>query len=74
MARASVNEKGAFVVQKATKPVQDKVTKAWSYAGPNDGATTLSFAQATGSYEDPKTGKTKTYTYRESRFALLFKP
>lgn len=126
---ASVNEKGAFVVQKATKPVQDKSTKEWSYAGPNDGAATLSFAQATGifkgsytlwydyasavdetagkstsahmskkvsfegvavqgeaemrgfflwdatgSYEDPKTGKTKTYKYKESRFAVLVAP
>ena len=128
----AVNEKGAIVVEKATKPVQDKKTKEWSYNGANDGALTLSFTQATGifkgsytfwydymsafdetkpegkretwthtakkvsfegaavqgeaemrgfflwdatgSYEDPKTGKTKTYTYRESRFALLFKP
>ena len=120
---ATVNEKGAFVVAKATKPVQNKTTKEWSYNGPNDGAMTLSFAQATGifkgtytlwydyvsaydgtvepakvtkahtskkasfegilvqgadgmrgfylwdassSYEDPKTGKPKTYKYKES--------
>ena len=118
---ATVNEKGAFVVAKATKPVQDKTTKEWSYDGINDGAMTLSLAQATGvikgsytfwydyvsaidettekvtaahtskkvafegiwvqgaeemrgfylwdatgSYDDPKTGKTKTYKYKES--------
>lgn len=126
---AAVNEKGAFVVEKATKPVQDKETKEWSYAGANDGALTLSFAQATGifkgsytlwydyvsaedettgkttsahvskkvsfegvmvqgwdkmrgfflwdatgSYEDPKTGKEKAYKFKESRFALLLEP
>ena len=48
---AAVNEKGAFVVEKATKPVQDKTTKAWSYGGANDGAMTLSFAQATGIFK-----------------------
>ena len=118
---AAVNEKGAFVVAKATKPVQDKTTKAWFYDGANDGAMTLSFAQATGifkgaytfwydyvstvdetagkttaahtskkvsfegilvqgesemrgfylwdamgGYDDPKTGKPKTYKYKES--------
>ena len=68
---AAVNEKGAFVVEKATKPVQDKETKEWSYEGANVGALTLSFAQATGifkgsytlwydydSAEDETTGKT----------------
>ena len=48
---AAVNEKGAFVVAKATKPVQDKVTKEWSYNGANDGALTLSFTQATGIFK-----------------------
>ena len=122
----SVNEKGAFVVAKATKPVQDKATKAWSYDGTNDGAMTLSFTQATGifkgsytfwydyesaydatkdkstmahtskkvnfegiwvqgsdemrgfylwdatgSYDDPKTGKPKTYKYKESHAVIL---
>ena len=119
---AAVNEKGAIVVEKATKPVQDKETKEWSYNGTNDGALTLSFTQATGifkgsytfwydyesayddttekstmahtsknvnfegilvqgeepmmdgfylwdatgEYADPKTGKTKTYKYKQS--------
>ena len=45
---ATVNEKGAISVMKATKPVQDRETKEWSYGGDNDGAFTLSFAQATG--------------------------
>ena len=47
----SVNEKGAFTVAKATKPVQDKTTKEWSYDGANDGALTLSFTQATGIFK-----------------------
>ena len=47
----SVNEKGAIVVEKTTKPVQDKETKEWSYAGSNDGALTLSFTQATGIFK-----------------------
>ncbi len=123
---AMVNEKGAFVVEKATKPVQDTETKEWSYNGANDGALTLSFAQATGifkgsytfwydyvsavdettgkktlthaskkvsfegilvpgmeemrgfylwdvtgAYDDPKTGKPKTYKYKESYPVLL---
>ena len=118
---AGVGDKGALVVAKATKPVQDKETKEWSYGGANDGALSLSFTQATGifkgsytfwfdymsaydettdkatmahtskkvsfegvvvqgdeslrgfylwdatgSYEDPKTGKEKTYKYKES--------
>jgi len=122
----SVNEKGAFVVAKATKPVQDKTTKEWSYDGMNDGALALSFAQATGifkgsytfwydyvsaydatkdkstiahtskkvsfegirvqgldemrgfylwdatgTYDDPKTGKPKTYKYKESHAVTL---
>ena len=53
---ATVNEKGAIVVAKATKPVQDKETKAWSYEGENDGALTLSFTQATGIFRG-------TYTF-----------
>ena len=48
---ATVNEKGAIVVAKATKPVQDKATKEWFYDGTNDGAMTLSFAQATGIFK-----------------------
>jgi len=126
----SVNEKGAIVVAKATKPVQDKATKEWFYNGTNDGAMTLSFAQttgifkgsytfwydyvsaydetkakdnetrahtskkvsfegilvqgeepkmdgfylwdATGEYEDEKTGKTKTYKYKQSYPVRLF--
>ena len=47
----TVNEKGALVVAKATKPVQDMVSKEWSYDGVNDGALTLSFAQATGIFK-----------------------
>ena len=47
----TVNEKGAIVVAKATKPVQDKSTKEWSYDGVNDGALTLSFTQATGIFK-----------------------
>ena len=48
---ATVNEKGAIVVAKATKPVQDKATKEWYYNGANDGALALSFAQATGIFK-----------------------
>ena len=48
---ATVNEKGAIVVAKATKPEQDKETKEWAYNGSNDGALTLSFAQATGIFK-----------------------
>ena len=47
----SVSDKGAFVVAKATKPVQNRVTKEWFYNGVNDGALTLSFAQATGIFK-----------------------
>ena len=47
----AVDEKGALVVVKATKPVQDKETKEWYYDGANDGALTLSFAQATGIFK-----------------------
>ena len=47
---AGVTSKG-FSVLKATKPVQDKSTKEWSYNGSNDGALTLSFAQATGIFK-----------------------
>ena len=124
----TVNEKGtAFIVPKATKPVQDKDTKEWQYNGANDGALTLSFTQATGifkgsytfwydyesaydetkdkstmshtskkvnfegvmvqgeeemrgfylwdatgTYEDEKTGKEKTYKYKES-YPVLFR-
>ena len=127
---ATVDEKGAIVVAKATKPVQDKATKEWFYNGTNDGAMTLSFAQATGifkgsytfwydyvsaydetkakdnetrahaskkvsfegilvqgeepkmdgfylwdatgEYEDPKTGKAKSYKYKQSFPVRLF--
>ncbi len=48
---AMVNENGAIVVAKATKPVQDKETKEWSYDGANDGGLTLSFTQATGIFK-----------------------
>ena len=126
---AAVNEKGAIVVEKATRPVQDKETKEWSYEGANDGALTLSFTQATGifrgsytfwydyvsaydettdketmahaskkasfegilvqgedpkmdgfypwdassEYEDEKTGKVKTYKYKQSFPVLLLR-
>ena len=118
------------MVAKATKPVQDKATKEWFYNGTNDGAMTLSFAQATGifkgsytfwydyvsaydetkakdnetrahtskkvsfegilvqgeepkmdgfylwdatgEYEDPKTGKTKSYKYKQSFPVRMF--
>jgi hypothetical protein len=46
----SVTEKG-LVVAKATKPVQDKVTKEWYYEGANDGALAFSFTQATGIFK-----------------------
>ena len=79
---AAVNKKGAFVVEKATKPVQDKATKVWSYDGANDGALTLSFAQATGIFKgsytfwydyvsayDETTGKeTKAHTSKKVSF------
>ncbi len=42
------NGKKFVVDQKATKPVQDKATKTWSYDGANDAALSLSFTQATG--------------------------
>ena len=48
---ATVNEKGAIVVAKVTKPEQDKESKEWSYNGANDGALSLSFAQATGIFK-----------------------
>ena len=48
---ATVDAKGKIVVEKATKPVQDKDTKEWSYNGTNDGALTLSFTQATGIFK-----------------------
>jgi len=125
----SVDASGSsFTVPKATKPIKDKATGEWLYYGANDGALTLSFAQATGifkgsytfwfdyvsavddstdptketlahtskkvsfegvvvqgfdeicgfylwdstgSYEDPKTGKQKTYKYKESHTARL---
>ena len=41
----------AFVVPKATTPVQDKVTKEWSYGGGNDAALAFSFAKATGIFK-----------------------
>ena len=37
-----------FAVAKTTKPVQDKTTKAWIYAGENDAGLSLAFKQATG--------------------------
>ena len=126
---ATVNEKGAIVVAKATKPVLNRETKEWSYNGPNDGGLTLSFTQATGifkgsytfwydyvsaydettdketlahtskkvnfegilvqgeepkmegfylwdatgEYEDPKTGKSKVYKYKQS-FPVSLQP
>ena len=126
---AAVNDSGAIVVEKTTKPVQDRQTKDWSYDGANDGALTLSFTQATGifkgsytfwydyvsayddttgkstkahtskkvsfegilvqgeepkmdgfylwdatgEYEDAKTGKTKTYKYKQS-FPVSLRP
>ena len=78
----SVNEKGALVVAKATKPVQDKVTKEWYYEGANDGALALSFTQATGifkgsytfwydymsAYDDTKPdGKRETYAHTSKK-------
>ena len=79
---ATVNEKGAIVVAKATKPVQDKTTKEWSYSGANDGALTLSFAQATGIFKgsytfwydyvsayDKTTGK-KTLTHTSKKVSF----
>ena len=47
----TVNEKGALVVPKATKPVYDKEYEEWRYEGANDGALTLSFTQATGIFK-----------------------
>ena len=46
----SVDQTGKkFVVdQKKSTPVQDKVTKTWSYDGANDAALDFSFTQATG--------------------------
>ena len=71
---AAVNEKGAIVVAKATKPVQDRETKEWSYAGTNDGALTLSFAQATGIFKGSYTfwydyESAKDYTTGKSTMA-----
>ncbi len=79
---ATVDANGKLVVAKATKPVQDRETKEWSYAGTNDGALTLSFTQATGifkgsytfwyDYESAKdytTGKsTKAHTSKKVSF------
>ena len=47
----AVTTDGKLVVEKATKPVQDRVTKEWSYEGANDGALALSFTQATGIFK-----------------------
>ncbi len=81
----SVNGKGAIVVAKATKPVQDKETKEWYYSGANDGALTLSFAQATGifkgsytfwydymsAYDDTKPdGKRETYAHASKKVSF----
>ena len=82
----SVNEKGALVVAKATKPVQDKESKEWSYDGANDGALTLSFTQATGIFKgsytfwydyvsayDDTTGKeTWAHTSKKATFEGIF--
>ncbi|MBQ9431545.1 MAG: InlB B-repeat-containing protein [Kiritimatiellae bacterium] len=47
-----INGKGTgFLVEKTTRPVQDKVTKQWIYNGANDGGLTLSFTQATGIFK-----------------------
>lgn len=47
-----LDAKGAgFVVPKATKPVQDKVTKEWIYEGANDTELAFSFTQATGLFK-----------------------
>ncbi len=47
-----INGKGTgFLVEKTTRPVQDKVTKQWVYNGANDGRLTLSFTQATGIFK-----------------------
>ena len=82
---ATVNGKGAIVVAKATKPVQDKETKEWYYSGANDGALTLSFAQATGifkgsytfwydymsAYDDTKPdGKRETYAHASKKVSF----
>ncbi|MBR5286991.1 MAG: hypothetical protein IKU34_00170 [Clostridia bacterium] len=82
----SVNEKGAIVVAKATKPVQDRESKEWSYDGANDGALTLSFTQATGIFKgsytfwydyvsayDDTTGKeTWAHTSKKATFEGIF--
>ena len=78
----SVNEKGAFVVAKATKPVQDRETKEWFYDGANDGALALSFTQATGiikgsytfwfdylsAYDETTDRETMTHTSKKVNF------
>ena len=120
------NAKGEPAAAKATRPVQDRVTKEWAYEGSNDGGLTFSLAQATGvfkgsytfwydyvsaydnttgketwahtskkvnfegivvqgmdslsgfylwdesaAYEDPQTGKEKTYKYKASKPVVL---
>lgn len=40
-----------FVAPKATKAVQDKVSKEWLYEGENDAELSFSFAQATGIFK-----------------------
>ena len=83
---ASVNEKGALVVAKATKPVQDRESKEWSYDGANDGALTLSFTQATGifkgsytfwfdyesAYDETKDKSTVSHTSKKVNFEGIF--
>ena len=83
---ATVNEKGVIVVEKATKPVQDKKTKEWSYNGTNDGALTLSFTQATGifkgsytfwydyvsAYDDTTDKETWAHTSKKATFEGIF--
>ena len=82
----SVNEKGALVVAKATKPVQDRKSKEWSYDGANDGALTLSFTQATGifkgsytfwfdyesAYDETKDKSTVSHTSKKVNFEGIF--
>ena len=83
---AAVNEKGALVVEKATKPVQDRESKEWSYDGANDGALTLSFTQATGifkgsytfwydyvsAYDDTTDKETWAHTSKKATFEGIF--
>ena len=40
-----------FVAPKATKPIQDKLTKEWLYEGENDAGLAFAFTQATGLFK-----------------------